>query len=177
LYFVRRAGPAILAGRIVEVEAYLGADDPASHAYRGRTPRNDGMFLKGGHLYVYFTYGMHFCGNVVTGPAGTPHAVLLRALEPADGVAVLAHNRQMPVQNLEALCSGPAKLCQAFGIARGQNGANLCGNEIWIERRDAPLLDDMIGSSSRVGISRAKEHQWRFFVKGSRFVSGKPDRQ
>ncbi len=177
LYLVRKTGRAVLAGRIVEVEAYLGPDDPASHAYRGRTPRNEVMFMKGGHLYVYFTYGMHFCGNVVTGPAGTPHAVLLRALEPVDGLAVLAENRTLPVMKLEALCSGPAKLCQAFGIARKENGTDLCRGEIWIERRDAPLVDDMIARSPRVGISKAREQQWRFFVKGSRFVSGKTGRQ
>jgi len=175
LYLVRRTPRGRLAGRIVEVEAYLGELDPASHAYRGRTARNEVMFRKGGHLYVYFTYGMHFCSNVVTESKDTGHAVLLRAVEPVEGVQILARHRGMNPAAKEQLCNGPAKLCQAFGIKRENNGMDLCGATLWIERRDPPLSGDLIAVSTRVGISTGKEQQWRFFVKGSRFVSkGRP---
>ncbi len=175
MYIVHRTHRGRLSGRIVEVEAYLGALDPASHAYRGLTSRNEVMFRKGGHLYVYFTYGMHFCSNVVTEGEGTGHAVLLRAVEPVEGVPVLARHRGVNPMVIEQLCSGPAKLCQAFGITREHNGTDLCGETLWIEQRDRPLSGDLIGVSTRVGVSMGKEQQWRFFLKGSRFVSkGKP---
>jgi len=175
MYLVHRTPYGRLAGRIVEVEAYLGEHDPASHAYRGRTARNDVMFRKGGHLYVYFTYGMHFCSNVVTERSGTGHAVLLRAVEPVDGVPTLAKHRGVNPAHIEKLSNGPAKLCQAFGIAREHNGVDLCGTTIWIERRDPPLSRTSIGVSTRVGISTGKNLQWRFFVVGNRFVSkGRP---
>lgn len=175
MYLVRRTPGGRLSGRIVEVEAYLGTLDPASHAFRGRTSRNEVMFRTGGHLYVYFTYGMHFCSNVVTESRGTGHAVLLRAVEPVEGVPILAGHRGMNPMDIEKLCNGPAKLCQAFGIMREHNGTDLCGETMWIERRDPPLSGELIGVSTRVGISTGKEQQWRFFVKGSRFVSkGKP---
>jgi DNA-3-methyladenine glycosylase len=171
MYLVRRTPRGRLVGRIVEVEAYLGAQDPASHAYRGPTTRNEVMFRKGGSLYVYFTYGMHFCSNVVTEREGTGHAVLLRAVEPIEGVRLLAKHRGMSPGKIEQLCNGPAKLCEAFAIRREQNGTDLCGNEIWIEQRDPPLDTTQIASSQRIGVSSGKERLWRFFVKGSRFVS------
>jgi DNA-3-methyladenine glycosylase len=171
LYLVRKTPRGILAGRIVEVEAYLGKIDPASHAYRGRTNRNEVMFYQGGHLYVYFTYGMHFCGNVVTQEEGIGHAVLLRAVEPVDGIASMSRRRSTARTELTQLCSGPAKLCQAFGIGRKENGIDLCGDSIWIERRDTQLPAASIGVSTRVGISVAKERKWRFYVKENRFVS------
>ena len=175
MYLVRRTRHGRLAGRIVEVEAYLGDTDPASHAFRGRTPRNEVMFWKGGHLYVYFTYGMHFCSNVVTEHEGRGRAILLRAVEPVEGIPALARHRGMNPASFEQLSNGPAKLCEAFAIGRKQNGTDLCHNEIWIEQRDPQLADESIGVSSRVGISAGKHYQWRFYVKGSRFVSkGKP---
>jgi DNA-3-methyladenine glycosylase len=177
MYLVRHTPRSRLSGRIVEVEAYLGSLDPASHAYRGPTSRNNVMFCTGGHLYVYFTYGMHFCSNVVTEAAGTGHAVLLRAVEPVEGIPALARRRGLHSRAVVQLCNGPAKLCQAFGITRKYNGTDLCGTTLWIERRDSPMSGDLIGVSSRVGISAGKEQQWRFFVKGCRFVSkGKPAR-
>ena len=147
LYPVRRIPRGRLSGRIVEVEAYLGALDPASHAYSGLTSRNEVMFRKGGHLYVYFTYGMHFCSNVVTESKGTGHAVLLRAVEPVEGVPFLARRRGVHPTDIEQLCNGPAKLCQAFGIKREHNGTDLCGETMWIERRDPPLAQELIGAS------------------------------
>jgi DNA-3-methyladenine glycosylase len=171
LYLVRKTASGNLAGRIVEVEAYLGEIDPASHAYRGRTKRNEVMFYQGGHLYVYFTYGMHFCSNVVTESEGVGHAVLLRAVEPVDGITSMSRRRGKRTTALEELCSGPAKLCQAFGIGRKENGIDLCGDSIWIERRETQLPAASIGVSTRVGISTAKERKWRFYVKENHFVS------
>jgi DNA-3-methyladenine glycosylase len=175
MYFVRKTPGGLLAGRIVEVEAYLGELDPASHAYRGQTPRNEVMFRDGGHLYVYFTYGMHFCANVVTENAGVGRAILLRAVEPVEGIHSLARRRGLPRTDVAHICNGPAKLCQAFAIARKQNGTDLCGERIWIEQREPPLEGRLIGTSSRVGISTGKEQKWRFFVKRNAFVSkGQP---
>ena len=173
MYLIRRIGNKTLAGRIVEVEAYLGSRDPASHAYRGMTPRNEVMFKGGGHLYVYFTYGMHFCCNVVAGPEGSGLAVLLRAVEPVAGIDVMKRHRSGngKERELRDLCSGPGKLCQAFGIARAENGTDLCGETIWIareRRRNAPLH---LARSTRIGISSGKEHLWRFYLRDTPFVS------
>lgn len=168
---VRRSGRTVMAGMIVEVEAYNGADDPASHAFRGRTPRNDVMFLDGGILYVYFTYGMHFCANVVTGHAGTGSAVLLRALEPLEGIRTMARHRAHPASEVTALLSGPAKLCQAMGIGREENGTDLCGERIWIEDRGVVVPARGIAATPRIGITRGKEKHWRFCVAGSRYLS------
>jgi DNA-3-methyladenine glycosylase len=162
---VRRVGRQILAGRIIEVEAYLGSKDPASHAYRGRTQRNDVMFWAGGHLYVYFTYGMHFCANVVTGSEGIGNAVLLRALEPLDGVRIMAENRKRDVSQIGDLCSGPAKLCQAFGITRSENGTDLCGRSIWIESGTLSRRSFAIEATPRVGISQGKDALLRFVMR------------
>jgi DNA-3-methyladenine glycosylase len=157
-----------LAGRIVEVEAYR-QDDPASHSYKGRTPRTDVMFGPPGHLYVYFTYGAHFCMNVVTGEDGEGSAVLLRAVEPLDGLAEMARRRGLDLPRL--LCAGPGRLCQAFGVGREQNGADLvAGEEMWIEP-SAPAQDDEVGIGPRVGINTAVEQPWRFTVRTSRYLS------
>ena len=173
LYLFRRIGNTTLAGRIVEVEAYLGSRDPASHAYRGMTPRNEVMFRGGGHLYVYFTYGMHFCCNVVAGPEGSGLAVLLRAVEPVAGIDLMTRHRSTDGRRraLHDLCSGPGKLCQAFGIARGENGTDLCGETIWIARGRKRATPRRIARSTRIGISSGKEHPWRFYLKESPFVS------
>jgi DNA-3-methyladenine glycosylase len=176
-FLVRKIGKNRLAGRIVEVEAYLGSRDPASHAYRGRTKRNDTMFWKGGHLYVYFTYGMHYCCNVVTERKGIGHAVLLRAVEPTTGIELMKRNRNRPKQEnkTSVLCSGPARLCQAFGIGRRENGADLCGDTIWIARDIRSTRSHKVSRSTRVGISDGKHHKWRYFLKNSRYISpGKP---
>ena len=176
IYLCRRRGRSLLIGRIVEVEAYLGTRDPASHAYRGKTERNAVMFGEGGHLYVYFTYGMHFCSNVVTEPEGTGCAVLIRALEPVRGIDLMRKLRgasRRGVRPLEDLLSGPAKLCQALDITREENGTDLCGDAVWLARGMSSVAP--IGRSGRIGISSGREKQWRFFLTGNRYVSrGKP---
>ena len=177
-YLVRRYAGRILVGRIVEVEAYLGDRDPASHAYRGMTERNRVMFGDGGHLYVYFTYGMHFCCNVVTEVKGKGCAVLLRAVEPIEGIETMRLlRRKSSLRQLrdEDLCSGPAKICQAFALGKADNGSDLCGAAVRIMKsagRDAPF---QMGRTARIGITSGLRQRWRFFIKGNRFVSrGKP---
>lgn len=170
----RKLGRSLLAARIVEVEAYLGHSDPASHSYRGMTPRNEVMFGEGGHLYVYFTYGMHFCCNVVTEDAGKGRAVLLRAAEPLEGIETmtsLRSGRDGRRRIIRDLLNGPGKLCQGLGIGRGENGTDLCGRTIWIARERGAVAPRRIMSSERIGISRGQEHQWRFFLKDDPFVS------
>ncbi len=174
---VRRYGKHFLAGRIVEVEAYLGGKDPASHAFKGMTKRNEVMFKAGGHLYVYFTYGMHFCCNVVTEEEGVGHAVLLRAVEPLEGLRHMARRRDIRLvteRDTQNLCSGPAKLCEAFDIGREENGEDLCGDRIWIAEEIGPTKYN-VRRSTRVGITQGKEHNWRFFLADSPYISrGKP---
>jgi len=164
-----------IAGRIVEVEAYIGEEDKGCHASVGRTRRNEVMFGPPGHAYVYFTYGMHWMFNVVTEPEGFPAAVLIRALEPVEGIAIMARNRH----GLDGvnLCSGPAKLTQALGITRVLNGADLClrrGAELWIEDA-SPVLDADIVTGPRIGLNNTPEPWksilWRFYVRGDLFVS------
>lgn len=154
----------------MEVEAYLGEDDPASHSYRGRTPRNDVMFRTGGHLYVYFTYGMHHCANVVTEREGVGHAVLLRALEPISGTVTMARLRGKTPSRPGDLCGGPAKLCKALALDRRHNGTDLCGNVVWI-CRDPAAPRIRIGRSVRIGISQGVRSPWRFFDRDSPYLS------
>ena len=173
---VRKVGTKLLIGKIVEVEAYCKGD-PASHAFRGRTKRNDVMFWEGGHLYVYFTYGMHFCANVVTGNEGIGEAVLIRAVEPLSGIEVMTRNRFPNLQShnhqsLINLSNGPAKFCQAFGISREENGLNLLNSEITITG-DEHIPSMLIKRSSRIGIQQGVEKKWRFFIAGNQWVSKK----
>ncbi len=158
---------------LVEVEAYEQGD-PASHSYRGRpTPRTEVMFGPPGRLYVYFTYGQHFCCNVVTGADGRGSAVLLRAAEPLDGLDAMAANRGTETERL--LCSGPARLAQAFAIARGENGTDLVRDPSLFLLAGRPLAPRAIGRSTRVGVSVGIERRWRYFERGSPFVSpGRP---
>jgi DNA-3-methyladenine glycosylase len=159
-------------GRIVEVEAYAGAEDPASHAYRGRTARNATMFGDGGHLYVYFTYGMHWCSNVVTGPVGLGQAVLLRAVAPIVGVESMRARRPHARRDVD-LGNGPAKLCQAFGIGPERDGSDLVrpgAGHVWIGD-DGTAPPSNPGVSARIGISRGAEHPWRWFVRDDPNVS------
>jgi len=160
-----------LAGRIVEVEAYVGRDDLASHAARGRTARNAVMYGPPGYAYVYFIYGMHYCLNVVTEAEGFPAAVLIRALEPLEGLTQMQARRGRPDTGLT---NGPGRLCQALAITRALNGADLCeGAELFIEA-DASIPDAEVIATPRVGVrgdARALAAPWRFLVRGNGYVS------
>ncbi|HEV2139515.1 MAG TPA: DNA-3-methyladenine glycosylase [Nitrososphaerales archaeon] len=156
-----------LAGLIVETEAYRGQRDPASHAFRGRTKRNEIMFGQAGHAYVYFTMGAHFCLNITTELKETPAAVLIRAIEPVEGVGAMKRNRGL--DDLNGLADGPGKLTKALGIDGDLNGEDIIrSTRLFLERGTKPTV---ILASSRVGISAGKSFKWRFFVQGSQFVS------
>ena len=160
-----------LVGRIVETEAY-DQDDAASHSYRGRTPRTDVMFGPAGHLYVYFTYGMHYCCNVVTGPEGHGAAVLIRAVEPLEGAGVMRANRgATKAADGINLTNGPAKLCQAFGINKTWNGHDLRTSPLRLELSDRQVADGQLMQTTRVGISQAKDAPWRFYIPDNPYVS------
>jgi DNA-3-methyladenine glycosylase len=168
----RRAGGRVLRGRIVEAEAYLGEHDLACHARAGRTQRTDPLYGPPGTAYVYFTYGMHHCLNAVTQPEGTPAAVLIRALEPLEGLEAMARARGIEAPHL--LASGPARLCQALGIDLSQNRADLRGPDLWIEPGEE-VPDHLVLVSPRIGCERAPA-PWaakplRFYVAGSPHVS------
>jgi DNA-3-methyladenine glycosylase len=159
------------AGRIVETEAYCGAFDPAAHAFRGKTARNATMFGPPGHLYVYFTYGMHWCCNPVCGEEGEGVAVLLRALAPLAGLPAMRAARPA-CRNDRDLCRGPARLCQAFGIIGAQDGIDLTDGAAGFAIVDdgvAPPADPVV--TTRVGITRAADEAWRWYVRGDRHVS------
>ncbi len=168
----RLPGGERLAGRIVEAEAYMDRD-PASHSFRGRTPRNDVMFGPPGRLYVYFTYGMHFCMNVVTGREGEGSAVLLRAAEPLVGFTAMAARRG--TDDVRRLCAGPARWTQAFGIGRPQNGADLVrGRDVYLLEGE-PAPRSRIVRTTRVGVNVAIDRPWRFVIRDDPFVSpGRP---
>ncbi|MCX4473128.1 DNA-3-methyladenine glycosylase [Micromonospora sp. NBC_01655] len=158
--------------RITEVEAYAGtAGDPASHAHRGRTPRNAVMFGPAGHAYVYFTYGMHWCVNVVTGPDGEASAVLLRAGEVIEGVEV-ARARRTAVRRDVELARGPARLCAALGIDRAVYGCHLLGDgPVRLRPAAEPVPDSAIAAGPRVGVTGAHDVPWRFWLAGDPTVS------
>ena len=166
---VRRLGATLLEGVIVEVEAYRGYDDPASHAYRGPTRRNQVMFGQPGHAYVYFTYGMHYCLNVTTEPAGQPGAVLIRAAQPVNGIERMKKERR--TERIKDLANGPAKLTRAFAVTRALNGHDLTlGAELFIAENDKPEPLEIV-STRRIGIRVGLDRPWRFLIKGNPFVS------
>ena len=158
----------VVAGRIVEVEAYLGSIDPGSHAFRGPTPRNSIMFGPPGFLYVYFTYGMHYCSNVVTGKDGVAGAVLLRAVEPLVGLELMSRRRG--TEDPRLLARGPARLCQAFGFGRDHNGLDLVEGAAWISR--GKKLKGQIKETPRIGLRPGMDQPWRFVESGP-WASGK----
>lgn len=157
----RETDNGLSVGRIVETEAYRGADDPGSHAYRGMTPRNQVMFGPPGHLYIYFTYGMHFCVNVVTGKEGIASAVLLRAVEPTEGLDSMAQRRGTHV--IRNLTRGPARLAQAFALGRAQNGLDLMSGPVQIGGR---ARRGEVITSPRIGLRPGMDQPWRFFEPG-----------
>lgn len=149
----------VVSGRIVETEAYT-SDDPASHSFRGPTPRNRVMFGPAGHLYVYLSYGIHRCANVVTGVEGDGQAVLLRAVDPVEGIELMRKRR-----GREPLADGPGKLCHAFGIDLGDNGAELHGSAgIRIVDDGTPVPTEPL-AGPRIGITRAVDRPWRFRIR------------
>jgi DNA-3-methyladenine glycosylase len=154
-----------VGGRIVEVEAY-DREDPASHAYRGRTERNASMFGPPGHAYVYRSYGIHWCLNLVCEPEGVPSAVLVRALEPVQGLDEMRARRGLAEVRL--LASGPGRLCQALGITREQDGLPLDRPPFELRERAEPV---QVLAGARVGITRATELPWRYVEAGSPFLS------
>jgi DNA-3-methyladenine glycosylase len=161
-----------VSGKIVEVEAYRGPEDRASHAYGGRrTKRTETMYGSGGVAYVYFVYGMYYQFNVVSNVADVPHAILVRALEPVEGIEIMRERRHShPDHNLT---SGPGKLCIAMGIDRSLDGADLLGDRVWLEDFET-VSPRSIAKGPRIGIDYAQEwiaKPWRFWIRDNRFVS------
>ncbi len=176
---VRREGRKLRAGRIVEVEAYLGVEDPAAHAYRGPTKRNEVLFGPPGYAYVYFIYGFHYCLNISCEPEGKAGCLLIRALEPIAGIELMYAARDLEAKHgrpseLRLLTSGPGRLAEAFSITRERdNGKNMTSR-----RSDLQVVDDgwkpaKVVSTVRIGITKAAEHELRYLVAGNPFVSGK----
>jgi DNA-3-methyladenine glycosylase len=163
------------SGRIVEVEAYAGGEDPGSHAFRGLTKRNAVMFGPPGHLYVYFTYGMHWCANAVCSPPGEATAVLIRALEPLSGLEEMRTARSRGQRHAltdRDLCRGPARLCQALGITGDLDGADLVSDDRGVRIADdgtPPPASPVV--TTRVGLSAGADLPWRFSVPASAYVS------
>jgi DNA-3-methyladenine glycosylase len=169
-YLVRNHPQGVTVGRIVETEAYIGPHDLACHASHGRTPRTEVMFGPAGHAYVYFVYGVHYMLNLVTEAFNHPAAVLIRALEPIDGIELMQTRRK--TEKRRDLCSGPGKLCQAFAIDRSLNAADLCGDIIHVEDRGAPV--PKLLAKPRIGVDYAgkwKDKPFRFLARGNEFVS------
>lgn len=169
-FLVRKIKGKKIIGKIVETEAYCGFKDKASHAFRGMTPRNKAMFGPAGYWYVYFVYGNHYCLNLVTGKEGYPAAILIRALEPVEGIDLMKQNRRK--DKLKDLCSGPGKLCQALQINKELNGTKSFGRNcrLWIEEGKTPPAV----KAKRIGVDYAgrwADKKWRFYIKDNPFVS------
>lgn len=172
-YLCSRIGGEFTAGKITELEVYIGAEDKASHAYPNKkTPRNAVMFEEGGVSYVFFVYGMYNQFNVVVSPEGTANAILIRGLEPVRGLEVMKKRRKC--DKLDNLSSGPGKLCQALGITREHNAVDLGGDLLWLSPRTVrPDWE----ATRRIGIDYAEEYRdkpWRFVIQGNKFVSKPP---
>lgn len=164
-----------VSGRIVETEAYLGVEDRAAHSYGNRrTARTETMFAVGGTVYVFFVYGMHHQFNVVTGTEGQPHAVLVRAVEPEEGVELMRLRR--PARTDRELTSGPGKLCRALAIDLTHDGEDLRGRRVWLEDAGVRVAPEEMAEGPRIGVAYAGEDAlkpWRFWVKGNEYVSRK----
>jgi DNA-3-methyladenine glycosylase len=170
-YLIRSMDGMALIGRVVETEAYYHHNDAACHAWRGRTKRNEVMFGPSGRSYVYFTYGNHYLLNVVTSSEGLGEAVLIRALEPIEGLDMMRRRRRRD-RDID-LTSGPGKLAQALGIDLSFNGSDLRSSDLVIARKER-RQNFTIGTSSRIGINREKELLERYFIAGNRYVSVSP---
>lgn len=174
--FVKETAGKLQRGKIVEVEAYKGSIDEAAHTFNGPTERNKVMFEQGGLLYVYFTYGMHYCSNVVTGNAGEGDAVLIRGIEPVEGIKEMSINRfgtgSINEKQLANLTNGPAKICQAFGIDKKFNGVNLVSSNIYI-LDNKNIQPESIITTTRIGIKKSVDLPWRFYIKDNPYVSKK----
>lgn len=159
----------LTSGIIVETEAYMGVIDAAAHSYRGKTERTKIFYGAGGFVYVYLIYGMHICTNVVANVENVPEAVLIRALQPVDGVELM--KRRRGVNNLRGLCSGPGKLSKALGVTKDFYGADLCGEEIYIETTD---FRADVTATKRINVDyagAAADYPWRFIATGNEFLS------
>jgi DNA-3-methyladenine glycosylase len=177
---VRKQGPRIIAGRIVEVEAYLGADDMAAHAVAGRTARNSVLFGPPGHAYVYFIYGVHYCLNISCLPDGVAGCVLIRALQPIAGIEDMAESRGLhdldasSVRDLRKLSSGPGRLCQALGITRPRdNGKDMLSRASDLQVMNHSFDPGEIAVTRRIGIVKSAELPLRYIVKNSAFLSSR----
>ena len=164
---VRRLGDNLITGRIVETEAYHQFD-AASHSYKGKTSRAEIMFGPAGYVYVYFTYGMHYCMNIVTGPEGEGSAVLIRALEPLEGIELMRTHRGGVVDT--QLTNGPAKLCQALQVTMAFNGHNAAEPPLQLMFCE-PIAEVDIVTTTRIGITRNTKRPWRFYINDNPFVS------
>ncbi len=168
-YIVRKYHGKELVGKIVEVEAYIGFHDPASHAYKRKTGRSEIMYQRGGIAYVYFTYGMYHCMNVVTEREGFPAAVLIRSVEPIGGIGMMKKLTGFS-SDLSNLTNGPGKFCRAFAIDRKLNGEDLTSNRLFLMNGEK-IPKSKIAATRRIGIADGQEKKWRFYIKGNRWVS------
>ena len=168
-FLVRRTPKGNIVAKIVEVEAYRGSDDPASHAYKGETPRNRLMFGKPGFAYVYFIYGNHYCLNVTTEREGVPGAVLMRAVEIVEGMELARKNGE--IASLVNLSNGPGKLTKALNISKIHNGLDLTNADELFIRSQGTVESFEIATSRRVGVKAGAEKPWRFYIKNCKFIS------
>ncbi len=165
-----------LVGKIVETEAYIGFDDQASHAARGKTKRNEVMFGHGGRAYIYMIYGKYYCLNIATEKSGFPAAVLIRAIEPISGIEQMAKNRNIKSADKKNISNGPGKLCQALKIDKNLNGIGLQSDKLWLANGKCKIKDNAIVSARRIGIDYAgssKDLLWRFYLKDNLYISQK----
>ncbi len=168
---VKKSEEGLTSGVIVEAEAYSGEDDPASYAFCGRTKRSEIMYGPPGRAFIHFTYGMHHMLNLVTEREEFPAAILIRAIEPREGISLMKKRRQ--TEEPSNLCSGPAKICQAFGIDRVHNGVSLSSSRSPIFIKEGEKRKEELIWTSRIGIGEGKDRLWRAYLKGSPFISAK----
>lgn len=175
-YIIRNYRGYKLVGKIVETEAYIGFDDQASHASRGKTKRNEVMFGYGGQAYIYMIYGKYYCLNIATEKSGFPAAVLIRAIEPISGIEQMAKNRNIKPMDKKNISNGPGKLCQALKIDKNLNGIGLQTEKLWLANGKGNINDSAIVSATRIGIDYAgssKDLLWRFYLKDNLYISQK----